>query len=170
MYMPRLLDITGQRFGRLVVIERATKADNRPCWKCRCDCGRTITVQGGSLRSGNTKSCGCFRQDTSRALLLKHGHAGRDNASRLASSEYRSWTHMIGRCENPKDKDYHHYGGRGISVCPRWRHSFSAFLADVGPKPTPRHSIDRINNDGNYEPGNVQWATRSQQMRNRRPW
>jgi hypothetical protein len=158
----RLIDLTGQRLGKLLVLHRTASFRYRdkliPAWLCRCDCGREAVIRGASLRPSKgrktgTQSCGC--------LHVKHGMYG--------TPEYSAWQSMRGRCENPKMGNYYLYGGRGISVCERWSASFEAFLKDMGLRPSPDHSLDRYpNNDGNYEPGNCRWATRKQQQRNRR--
>ena len=163
--MSALIDLTGQRFERLLVLERGeNNARGHSRWVCRCDCGRTKLVWATDLRGGRSRSCGCLRVELVRASYTTHGHtwAGGETA------EYRAWAHMRDRCYNPRRKDYRHYGGRGITVCPRWRESFQAFFDDMGPKPSPDLTLDRKDNDGNYEPGNVRWATRSQQNSNQR--
>lgn len=119
----------------------------------------------GSLRSGHTQSCGCYFLEVCHERNLTHG-ATREGRF---SPEYQSWVGMIARCENPRKQHWAHYGGRGIRVCARWRKSFEAFFADMGRKPAPNHSIDRIDVDGNYEPGNCRWATQAEQIKNRRP-
>jgi hypothetical protein len=152
------IDITGQRFGRLVVIEDAGRTKvGRVIWFCRCDCGGRTTVEGVLLRNGNTKSCGCGQSP------FIHGHSRRG----MWSPTYFSWQKMLQRCNNPNSDRYKYYGARGIIVCERWLHSFENFLADMGERP-PKRSIDRINNNGNYEPGNCRWATQSEQVRNSR--
>jgi hypothetical protein len=160
--MSKRLEITGQRFGRLAVIGFA-KIDGRrrAHWLCRCDCGNEVVVRGQSLRSGDTQSCGCLQQFAN----LKHGH----RRSHSPSPEYISWCSMLTRCTNPKATGFANWGGRGITVCERWLHSFANFLADMGLKPSPDLSLDRIDNDGNYEPGNCRWATPEEQNNNQRP-
>jgi hypothetical protein len=151
--MDRRLNLAGQNFGKLHVIETTHKnRHGAVMWRCRCLCGAEVTTQAGHLRSGHTKSC---RSCSSR----RHGYEG--------TPTYWSWGHLIGRCTNEKNLAYPNYGGRGIRVCERWL-QFENFLEDMGEKPSPKHSVDRINNDGNYEPRNCRWATQKQQCRNMR--
>lgn len=154
-------DLTSMKFHRLTVLERAAQEEKGPVkWLCRCDCGAELVTTSHEITRGRTKSCGCYRSDQFVKMNTKHGM--------YKSPEYNSWDAMIQRCRNPLGKKYHHYGGRGITVCERWLNSFDDFYADMGPKPTPKHSIDRIDNDGNYEPGNCRWATQSEQNFNTR--
>lgn len=159
-----LVDLTGKRFGGLVV-----KSSTRvPCggrmttaWFCRCDCGNTCTVMAKHLRSGATRSCGCLRSRPSRNRT--HG----ESMSGANTREYRAWLHAKGRCHTPSDKAFRLYGARGIAVCERWRTSYENFLADMGRAPAGG-TLERINVDGNYEPGNCRWATRKEQSDNTR--
>lgn len=156
-------DLLNQRFGRLVVVLRASNGSNRNSrWKCSCDCGQEIIVPRYNLLSGNTTSCGCLRRE--KPNNLRHGHARKTGDS----SEYKSWRAMKSRCLNPRDKVYSYYGGRGILVCERWRISFDNFLVDMGLKPSRDYTIDRLNVNGNYEKENCIWATRLEQSLNRR--
>lgn len=160
---PPAIDIAGRTFGRLTVIQRASgpvKHGQQVRWTCRCSCGREHVVGGYHLRSGRTISCGCASVEALVARSLKHGER--------SSAEYRTWCHILRRCLVQAAKDYPRYGGRGITVCRRWREDFSAFLADVGRRPSARHSLDRIKNERGYEPGNVRWATAREQANNRR--
>lgn len=154
--------LVGLRFGRLTVLSFAGKVGLREaCWNCRCDCSNTSVVSGHNLKRGMTNSCGCLKTEHGRNLAeqaVTHGHA------RLGKTPtYLQWTRMRSRCF---DRTNPYYGGRGITVCDRWK-SFENFLADMGERPLG-HSIDRINNDGNYEPGNCRWATQKEQCRNQR--
>lgn len=165
--LPRpLKNETGKRYGRLTVIEQTpvperVKEKRQGFWLCRCDCGNTIVTNGSNLRRGDTVSCGCYNRD----YEAKQGK----KPKRLHHlPEYNIWNHMKRRCHNPNDGNYIHYGARGITVCAEWRDSFEAFYAHVGPRPGPEYTIDRIDVNGNYEPGNVRWTTIAVQNRNRR--
>jgi hypothetical protein len=153
-----LYDLTGIRFGRLTVVSLVPSNRSPYYWHCQCDCGKTLNAEPNLLISGGVKSCGCLRKE----LLRTHGY------SHLW--EYGCWWAMVSRCCNPNDSSYKNYGGRGIKVCDRWIDSFEDFFKDMGERPGSEYSIDRKDNNGNYEPGNCRWATRSQQQRNKRPY
>ncbi len=160
----RLIDLTGRRSGRLVVLEYSHDAgtQNKPYWKCRCDCGKELAVQGASIKKGTSLSCGCLKLERLVARSTKHGHRPAGNHG---TPTYESWRAMVGRCTESSHKMWRYYGGRGIGVCDRWR-DFANFLADMGERPSGC-TIDRYpNQDGNYEPGNCRWATGKQQQRN----
>ena len=144
----------GERFNRLTVICKSLSSltSRYSIWWCKCDCSKEVEVRGDTLRNGSTKSCGCLRKSTK----IKHGLSH--------TTEYDSWYSLKHRCLNKNDKSYKYYGGRGITICERWTY-FENFLSDIGNKPSPEYSIDRINNNGNYEPGNVKWATMAQQSK-----
>ena len=161
-----LKELIGTRSGRLlaIAVTGEKNKEGSPLIECRCDCGKTSLLPAHQFRRKHKKSCGCLKADAVKNNARRHGAAG--HASRTA--EYKTWRSMITRCTNPKSDNWIYYGGRGISVCPKWLESFEAFFADVGTRPRGT-SIDRYpDKNGNYEPGNVRWATRTEQRANRR--
>lgn len=154
----KLEDLTGKRFGRLVVLARDGVRGKKATWKCQCDCGNTHVVMVTGLKNGHTKSCGCLKIE-SDAIGSRYRH-GQSN-----SPEYKVWAGMKDRCLNQNATFFSFYGGRGIKVCERWM-TFENFRADMGPRPSLQHSIERKDNDGNYEPDNCKWATPLEQSNN----
>jgi hypothetical protein len=155
-------DLTGQRFGTLTVIYRTDNAaDGHTRWYCKCDCGNFKVAQSNNLKAGNVRSCGCLAQEKAAVLNLTHGLT--------KTKEFKAWDSMKQRCLNPKNPSYIHYGGRGITICDRWLLSFESFYVDMGLSPSINHSVDRIDVNGNYEPGNCKWSTAREQRLNQRP-
>lgn len=162
------MNLIGQKFNRLLVIDKAEKyispsGNKMNQWLCRCDCGNKIVVTTGHLKSGHTKSCGCLQKEVSIQNGLKKKHGLKD------SRVYRIWSCMKTRCFNTKDEHYKNYGARGITVCDEWKEDFQAFYDwSMANGYEEGLTIDRINPDGNYEPSNCRWATKKEQTKNRR--
>lgn len=154
------IDLTGHRYQALTVIKYSHHQGSGAHWICGCDCGRITTVSGCNLRTGHAKSCGCLKNELIGKAHRTHGL--------VKIAEYKAWGDMKARCYNKKNSGFKNYGGRGITVCNEWKSSFEAFYKDMGPKPSPKHSLDRIEVNGNYEPANCKWSTRREQNNNKR--
>lgn len=158
--------LTGKKFGRLTALRRDPKKYSDVHWICKCLCGKTTSVVTSFLISGHTRSCGCMRRDAAKKMgtaTRTHGEGHGDKVS----VEYMAWRSMLDRCRNKNNSAFKHYGGRGIRTCRRW-HKFENFLADVGRRPSKKHSLERVKNNQGYKPSNVQWATWSEQANNKR--
>lgn len=154
------VNLIGKTFGLWTVISFAGSANRKYMWNCTCVCGRSGRVASSCLICGSSTNCGCVRKVKLGLLKTKHGMEKKP--------EYQTWKAMKARCMYQRHASYKNYGGRGISVCERWRNDFAAFYFDIGPRPSPQHSVERRDNDGNYEPSNCYWATTAEQQANKR--
>lgn len=165
--MAKLDDLTGRVFGRLTALEFLGRKNHSSLWRCRCECGNTTESTRASLISGTAKSCGCYRSERMSRLQYKHGERGGEKRT-SRPPEYRAWDSIKQRCTNPRNKDWDSYGGRGIKIADEWATDFAAFFAHIGPRPSDRHSVDRIDGTGDYAPGNVRWTDWHEQANNRK--
>lgn len=152
----------GKKFGRLTVLGIGAKSESsrQYRWKCACDCGVNLEIFGSNIKRGMTTSCGCLQKEKAGTYNTTHGKSG--------TKIHKTWKGIKQRCLNPKNPNFPDYGGRGITICDSWKNSFEEFYKFMGEPPSPDHSIDRIDNDKGYEPGNVRWETNLEQVRNRR--
>jgi hypothetical protein len=158
--MSKIINLVGIKKNRLTIVSFSHIAKNRTYWLAKCDCGNETIVAGAKFNYGSTKSCGCAQREAVGSLNRTHGKANKEN-------EYAIWKNMRGRCNNPNDAAFYNYGGRGITVCERWN-DYSNFIADMGRRPSKKHSLDRIDNTQGYSPDNCRWVTRDIQNRNKR--
>ena len=172
--MTRYNDLINKRFGRLFVIglDEIVGESKRTYWRCKCDCGQEKAIRGDGLISGAVQSCGCLGKERRSAAVsmnaATHGMTRGKRGEQRQPAEYRAWSQMKNRCCNANSPRFADWGGRGIKVFGRWLNSFETFYADMGPRPGPGYSLDRIDVNGNYEPGNCRWADASTQRNNRR--
>jgi hypothetical protein len=160
-----ITQLGGRRFGHLTVVSFVEIRQGNAYWLCHCDCGNESITAAHRLKRGGAQSCGCRQYNGFKRSQLRHG----DTVGRKLTREWIAWVKMRDRCNNPKNNRYYCYGAIGVSVCELWNTDYASFLAHVGRKPTPRHTLDRWPNpNGNYEPGNVRWATAKEQANNKR--
>lgn len=153
-----IIDISERKFGRWTVVSFSHKVEKNKYWICQCDCGRRKTINYSNLKSGASSSCGCLHKERARAASVTHGLS--------KHPAYKSWQHAKHRCFNKDDQHWDRYGGRGITMCPEWANSFESFWKDMGGTYKDGLTLERINFNGHYEPGNCKWATMSEQLRN----